>query len=296
MLAEYLSDAPWQSAAPGVSVCLVRQWRGQGDVQPQLRPEHLEFFFCQGGSLLLRSAEGGQQRIRSNAVVIFLSPCSVSLLRPEQPLDGLCMSVDLQKAGADFDGACQKLSLGIGLRQVVQLLRCQGGCIHIPNTLWSRTMGAVLKLLPAGEQPRYCMLKCLELLYLLCTRSAVLENTASVSPNWRGLNRTIASMRSYMENHLDEKLTIDAMSRRFQISPTAFKSGFRSLYGQPVHNWLLEKRLEASTRLLLTTSMTVLQIAQEVGYESVGQFNVVFRRQYGVTPSQYRKMSHSKTI
>ena len=296
MLAEYLSDAPWQSAAPGVSMCMVSHWSGPGEVQLQLKPSHLEIFFCQGGSLLLRTGEGGQQRIRSNAVVLFSAPCSVCLLRQEQPLDGLCVSVDLQQAGADFDRACQTLSLGIGTRQVEQMLRRKGGCIHIPNTVWSRTMGSMLKLIPAREQPRYCMLKCLELLYLLCTRSAMLETTASVSPNWRGLSKTIASMRSYMESHLDEKLTIAAMSRRFQISPTAFKSGFRSVYGQPVHSWLLEKRLEASTRLLLTTSMTVLQIAQEVGYESVGQFNVVFRRQYGVTPSQYRKMSHSKKI
>ena len=296
MLAEYLSDAQWQDAAPGVRVCMVSGWKAAGEAVIQMQPDQLEIFFCQGGCLLAEDGSGLQQRIRSNAVVIFSDPCSVSALRQEQPLDGVCLSVDRTAAESDFGEACERLHLALRTGQAERLLRRHRGCIHIPNTLWGRTMGAMLDLLPPGQRPGYCVLKSLELFYLLCARDEMLEQTACVSPNWRSLNRTISAMRSYMEDHLDEKLTITAMSRRFQISPTAFKSGFRSLYGQPVHNWLLEKRLEASTKLLLRTSMTVLQIAQEVGYESVGQFNVVFRRQYGVTPSQYRKMSHSKKI
>ena len=45
--------------------------------------------------------------------------------------------------------------------------------------------------------------------------------------------------------------------------------------------------------LLEATSMTALQVAQAVGYDGVSQFNPAFRRQYGCTPTQYRKMSKS---
>ena len=296
MLAEYLSDAQWQSAAPGISMCTISQWTGSGEVPLQMKNHHLEIFFCQGGSLLLQRCAGAAERIRSNAVALFSDCSGLSGLCQEQPLDGVCLCIDCAAAASDFETASRSLHLALQAKQVEELLEHHDGVVHVPNTVWNRTMSATMKLIPPSEQSRYCVLKSLELVYLLCTRNKMLETTAALSPNWRGLSRTIRSMRHYMETHLDEKLTIATMSRQFQISPTAFKSGFRSLYGQPVHNWLLEKRLETSTRLLLSSSMTVLQIAQEVGYESVGQFNVVFRRQYGVTPSQYRKMSHSKKI
>ena len=294
MLAEYFSDASWQPAAPGIVMCTVSKWNGPDEVPLRIGRKQLEIFFCQDGCLTIGRPSGAEESVRSNAVLLLSDCCRLARMQVEQPLDGICLRVDQNVVRPSFEAACRDLHLELTAEQVDQMFLSSGGCIHVPNTVWSRTMGSMLKMIPPEEQRRYCVLKCLELLYLLCTRSKMLENTASLSPNWRGMNRTIAAMRSYMEAHLDEKLTISVMSHRFQISPTAFKSGFRSLYGQPVHSWLLEKRLETATRLLLRTSMTVLQIAQEVGYESVGQFNVVFRRQYGVTPSQYRKMSHSK--
>ena len=99
-----------------------------------------------------------------------------------------------------------------------------------------------------------------------------------------------------MEQHLDEKLTIDYLSRRFHISPTTLKSYFRSIYGQPIHRWLQIQRMKKAANLLYTSAMSILQVAQSVGYEGVSQFNVVFKRYYGVTPGEYRKMSNSIKI
>ena len=47
-----------------------------------------------------------------------------------------------------------------------------------------------------------------------------------------------------MEEHLDEPLTIPALSRRACLSATTFKEGFRQLYGLPVHTWLRKQRME----------------------------------------------------
>ena len=50
--------------------------------------------------------------------------------------------------------------------------------------------------------------------------------------------------------------------------------------------------------LLTTTPLPVLQVALAVGYNSASQFTVIFRRHYGVTPSQHRSMAlkMSKTV
>ena len=47
--------------------------------------------------------------------------------------------------------------------------------------------------------------------------------------------------------------------------------------------------MERAAELLRASSLSVLGVAQSVGYGSASQFTAAFRRQYGVTPAQYRK-------
>lgn len=58
-----------------------------------------------------------------------------------------------------------------------------------------------------------------------------------------------------------------------------------------MHTWLRCRRLERAAELLRSSELGVLEVAQAVGYNSASQFGAAFQRQYGVTPSQYRKMS-----
>lgn len=107
------------------------------------------------------------------------------------------------------------------------------------------------------------------------------------------IREEINEICNYMEMHLDEKITIDYLCHKFYISPTTFKKYFRSIHGQPVYAWLSHKRMEKAAELLCYTSMTVLEIAQAVGYSSLSQFNVVFKKCYTCTPRQYRNRSDS---
>ena len=86
-------------------------------------------------------------------------------------------------------------------------------------------------------------------------------------------------------------LTIPFLSRRACLSTTTFKEGFRRLYGLPVHTWLRQRRMERAAELLRDSSLSVLGVAQSVGYGSASQFSAAFHRQYGMTPAMYRKMS-----
>ena len=128
-----------------------------------------------------------------------------------------------------------------------------------------------------------------ELLYLLSTQE---EQERGVPPSPmpdRNLVRPLAETRRYMEEHLDEPLTIPALSRRACLSATTFKEEFRRMYGLPVHTWLRQRRMERAAELLHTPGLSLEKVAQAVGYSSVSQFAATFRRYYGVTPGKYRK-------
>lgn len=165
----------------------------------------------------------------------------------------------------------------------------RGGCAVEGPTDWSRAAFANLSRLPQSERPRWCVWKSVELLYLLCNPEKQAEDAVPILN--RELSRTLAETCRYMEEHLDEPLTIPVLSRHACLSATTFKEGFRRLYGMPVHTWLRQIRMKHAADLLRSSSLSVLAVAQSVGYGSSSQFAAAFRQQYGMTPAMYRKMS-----
>ncbi len=158
----------------------------------------------------------------------------------------------------------------------------RGGCAVEGPTHWSRAAFANLDRLPQSEQARWCVWKSVELLYLLSAQEEQETYTIPLGsmPN-RNIVRSLAETRRYMEAHLDESLTIPALSRRACLSATTFKEGFRRLYGLPVHTWLRQRRMERAAELLHTSGLNLEGVAKAVGYSSVSQFIAAFRQQYG---------------
>lgn len=69
------------------------------------------------------------------------------------------------------------------------------------------------------------------------------------------------------------------LDRRFQ----------RELNTSP-HDYLVEKRMIYAQNLLQQSDLTVISIAQTIGYANLSQFNVNFKRKFGISPSQFRKL------
>ena len=306
MLTEFLEqehpavDAVWYPVMPGVRACRfsVQLTECTDLALPvTLAPMHYEALFCFRGSLTVDRKEEGPMTISPQELFLLSDVRSVEAIRPELPLSGVLVEADALQARESLVTLCRLLgNPALSTDHVRQLMEDRGGCALLRSTPWSRHVFSALDALPPEEQARYCVLKTLDLLYLLCIRSPLLTGGSELTRTDTYLARTVAEMRTYMETHLEDKLTIDDLSRRFHISPTAFKTNFRRLYGQPVHQWLQAQRMRRAAELLCTSPATILQVAQSVGYEGVSQFNVAFKRQFAMTPMQYRKKSDSGEI
>lgn len=297
MFTEYWSAASWQTIIPGVRVCAIAPpasgQRLSRELPIQLAPSCVEVLFCLGGTLTLQRKSGGTVQLSAQEILL-LSHCE-NLARAELqlPLAGFCLSVDHTAARNSFAELCRSYGgLSLSMQQIGALLDRNGGFRVIPATPWSRTAFSVLNSLPEADRGRYCVMKCFELLYLLCVHAPGTEGDRESRMGY--LSGVAAQMKAYLEAHLDEKLTIKDLSRQFHLSPTACKSCFRTCFGQPIHAWLLDRRIEHAAELLQRTQMPILQVAQAVGYSGVSQFNVAFRQRYGQSPSAYRKMSASR--
>ncbi|HEX4706004.1 MAG TPA: AraC family transcriptional regulator, partial [Pseudonocardiaceae bacterium] len=102
----------------------------------------------------------------------------------------------------------------------------------------------------------------------------------------RAVERSIETMR----DHLDEKLTVDDLARSAMFSRFHFSRIFQRATGVSPRRFLSAMRLEEAKRLLLTTSIMVVDIGHQVGYDSVGTFSSRFRSSVGVSPTAYRQL------
>ena len=289
MLAEFLADrGDWVQVMSGARACLFSLGEGPVSLPLRLEPLHFEALFCLAGAVTLTRRDGSALTAGARQVLLLTDLSGVVGASVDAPLEGILVAVDARNARESLNTICTLLGgLTLDTGQVRRWMAGRGGCAVEGPTDWSRAAFADLDRLPPGERERWCVWKSVELLYLLSTPGRAEADTAPALE--REAARALADIRRYMEEHLDEPLTISTLSRRACLSATTFKAGFRRLYGLPVHAWLRQRRMERAAELLRDSSLSVLGVAQSVGYSSASQFTAAFRRQYGVTPAQYRK-------
>ena len=289
MLAEILADqGDWAQVMPGARACLFSLEERPLSLPLRLEPLHFEAMFCLAGSMTLTRRDGSTLTAGARQVLLLTDLSGVVGASVDAPLEGILVAVDARNARESLQTICTLLGgLTLDTGRVRRWMAGRGGCAVEGPTHWSRAAFADLDRLPHSEQARWCVWKSVELLYLLSAPEKAGTHTAPALE--REVARALADTRRYMEEHLDEPLTIPALSRRACLSATTFKEGFRRLYGLPVHAWLRRRRMERAAELLRSSSLSVLGVAQSVGYGSASQFTAAFRRQYGVTPAQYRK-------
>ena len=289
MLAEFLADrGDWVQVMSGARACLFSLGEGPVSLPLRLEPLHFEALFCLAGAVTLTRRDGSALTAGARQVLLLTDLSGVVGASVDAPLEGILVAVDARNARESLNTICTLLGgLTLDTGQVRRWMAGRGGCAVEGPTDWSRAAFADLDRLPPGVRERWCVWKSVELLYLLSTPGRAEADTAPALE--REAARALADIRRYMEEHLDEPLTISTLSRRACLSATTFKAGFRRLYGLPVHAWLRQRRMERAAELLRSSSLSVLGVAQSVGYGSASQFTAAFRRQYGVTPAQYRK-------
>ena len=69
---------------------------------------------------------------------------------------------------------------------------------------------------------------------------------------------------------------------------------FKEYVGTTIVDYINEKKMVYAKRLLQTTTLTILQISEMIGYSSLSSFNHLFKKSFGITPSEYRNRKSRK--
>ena len=98
------------------------------------------------------------------------------------------------------------------------------------------------------------------------------------------INKVVA----YINNHLDETLDLKTLANEAALSDFHFHRIFKALKGEAIGGYITRLRLEATARLLRYTALTIEEIAFNIGYETPASLSKAFKKQYGISPSEYR--------
>ena len=195
----------------------------------------------------------------------------------------------------------------------VEFVNCRKGCLplfrgcQITAVLPEETRRELFELCAAieheagGSAPgRYFMLKAYQI-QVLCLLERfrrqeiqledVQNHKTSVRCEFKSINKkyVIRRIMDYMENHYQEKISLDQIAANMYLSSYYISKLFKSETGDTPINYLISLRMKKARDLLEETpERPVQEIAAAVGYEDAYHFSKQFKKYYGMPPLYYK--------
>lgn len=103
------------------------------------------------------------------------------------------------------------------------------------------------------------------------------------------LSEKIYRITSYIHTHYSEELTLDSLAKQFYMSTCYLSHQFRSITGYTLIHYIQMTRIRNAQYALINTNEKITNISELNGFTSFSQFNRVFRKFCGKSPSDFRK-------
>ena len=94
---------------------------------------------------------------------------------------------------------------------------------------------------------------------------------------------------SWLQQHLDEPITVDDLAARSAMSPRTFARRFLASTGTTPYQWLVRQRIQVAQRLLETSDLPIDSVAQKSGFSTAANLRKHFSRAVHTSPHAYRR-------
>ena len=132
----------------------------------------------------------------------------------------------------------------------------------------------------------------LRLCYCLMADHSLQEKNSSRNIN--PTNREIKKALKYIEDHCLEKVALEDVAEYLNYNVSYFSRSFHQFTGFTFKEYLNRCRCTRAANMLGETDKNISEISFECGFPNVGSFITFFKRQYHLTPEQYRKANYKK--
>jgi len=107
------------------------------------------------------------------------------------------------------------------------------------------------------------------------------------------LRRRLSIAAAVIHARLGERLSIAEIASEACLSPFHFHRAFASFFGETPHRYLTRLRLERARALLRGSERSVMDVARDCGFESLGSFTTLFTKRFGVPPARFRRIGEA---
>lgn len=107
------------------------------------------------------------------------------------------------------------------------------------------------------------------------------------------LYERIVAAKIFIDENYHEPISLDEISQKAFLSRYYFHRLFSQVYKRTPHQYLTTKRMEKA-KDLLSENKQVTEVCTEVGFESLGSFSVLFKKEIGFSPTYFRNIAWLK--
>lgn len=126
----------------------------------------------------------------------------------------------------------------------------------------------------------------------LCTGARTLATTSYAKVNIEDDSRRILRVKKYISDNYMYELRLKSLADLANMSESAFCRFFKLHTGRRLSDYIIDIRLGYATRLLIDTTETIAEICFKCGYNNMSNFNRIFKRKKGCSPTEFRNSHH----
>ena len=109
-------------------------------------------------------------------------------------------------------------------------------------------------------------------------------------------SRRVLKVKDYINSHIHEDLRLEQLADLVGMTPTAFSRYFKKRTGKNLSEFIVDIRLGQAARRLVDTTDSVSEICWTCGFNTLSNFNRLFRKRKGCNPTVFREKYHKTKI
>lgn len=272
---------------PGVELSWVCLSAAQISLEHEAYPGVLEINHCRRGRIGWDMGDGMSVYLGPGDLDLHtMDCCAASNIRlPLGYYEGISIALDLEELERTplplLEGG------GVELPAVLERLSLRRRPLALPGSpAIARIFDPLYSVSDRLKLP-YCRLKTVELLLYL--EELTPERETGLGRYDSRQVEIIREIHDLLTGDLRRRYTIEELSRKYLINTATLKTVFKAVYSQPIGAYMKEYRLRRGMELLRQGDASIAEIAEQVGYESQGNFAEAFKAMTHISPTEYRR-------
>lgn len=255
---------------------------------PIHKHEVFELNYVENGDGVLRIVGDSTETIGNRELVLITSPDLEHVWEQDK-----CKSEDIREITVQFFfdfNSSYSLFNRTPLLPIKRLFeRARKGVAFTPETI--EKVYPLLNSLSSTKDKFYSVINFLTLLYELSladdTRELASSSFAKVDVDSE--SRRILKVKEYINKHYTEEIRLADMADLVGMSTTSFSRFFKLRSGKTLSDYVVEMRLGVAARQLVDTTNSVSEICYGCGFNTLSNFNRLFRKYKGCSPTEFRE-------